>query len=116
MRVEGSPRPETGPSTHTPCAISATSRKAYTHLRDLGANKRHRDKVSSGVTLWGRRYGPQTPGSWWERTHGVQLKGPRAGREEQKKADQERMEARIRRRRGDTAAAERSILPELVTG
>ena len=34
MRVEGSPRPETGPSTHTPCAIFATPHKADIHLRD----------------------------------------------------------------------------------
>jgi hypothetical protein len=34
MGVEGSPRPETGPSTHTPCAISATPHKADIHLRD----------------------------------------------------------------------------------
>jgi hypothetical protein len=34
MRVEGSPRPETRPSTDTPCAISATPHIADIHLRD----------------------------------------------------------------------------------
>jgi hypothetical protein len=34
MHVEVSPRPETGPSTDTPCAISATPHKADVRLGD----------------------------------------------------------------------------------
>jgi hypothetical protein len=43
--------------------------------RRLSANKRHRDEVSSGVTLSGRRYVPQPAGLWLVGIHGVQLRG-----------------------------------------
>jgi hypothetical protein len=45
MRVEASPNPETGPSTHTPCAISATPHKQtfiYTTAMSTLAQKQSR--------------------------------------------------------------------------